>query len=285
MLVESTVCPICEVSDAALFGECDGLNIVRCRRCGLLYVNPRLTKEALRQHYASEYIPTVQVVESGFGSRRESSLQLVANMVQAIKQGGKILDVGCAGGAFLRLFPVNRWERFGVEPSTTAADYARRVNGVNVKEGELRGAVYPDAFFDVISCLDVIFMLGDPVADLKEMHRILADDGILIVEIPGYHFRLLKNTGVVSQLLYGKWIAMNPKELLYYFSDDTMRRLLVKSGFEVCRVSPTIPSLYGGFARQSLLSLYGKFSHALFNVTNHKINLATKVVYIARKAK
>lgn len=284
-LTQQTVeCPICTISQHQLFGHCDGLTIVRCSNCGLLYVNPRLSDEARRQHYAEEYMPTTTIVQTDFGARREKALEFDAVQIQRHKEGGKILDVGCAGGAFLKYFPEAQWERYGVEPSQTAAHYARQTYGIQVSEGELKDARYPDQSFDLVTMLDALMLVPDPLADLQEMQRILRPDGKLGIEIPGLTFRLLKNTGLPAKILYGKWMALNPKEHLYFFSDATLRRLLNKAGFEVEQVYLSFPSLYGSSMRRLAYLTYFGGIKAMYTLSNGKVNLATKVLYIARKA-
>lgn len=281
--LQETKCPICDSTHSHLFHQCDGLNIVRCSGCNLLYVNPRLSDEARRQHYAEEYMPTTDVVQTDFGSRREKALAFDAVQIQRHKERGKILDVGCAGGAFLKYFPESHWERYGVEPSHTAAQYARQTYGIQVCEGELKDAHYQDQSFDIVTMLDALMLVPDPLADLQEMQRILQPDGKLGIEIPGLPFRLLKNTGIVAKILYGQWIALNPKEHLYFFSDATLRRLLQKAGFEVEQVYLSFPSLYGNSIRRLAYLAYFGGIKALYTLSRGKINLATKVLYIARK--
>src|SRR5262245_12628789 len=60
---EWTACPSCFADDAAvmrtahdrLFGLPGSYNVVGCRRCGMLYTNPRPTFESLGRHYPSDY--------------------------------------------------------------------------------------------------------------------------------------------------------------------------------------------------------------------------------------
>ena len=53
--LEHVACAVCSGTDAEGLFEKDGFPIVRCRGCGLVYVNPRLTPSALAQLYEGRF--------------------------------------------------------------------------------------------------------------------------------------------------------------------------------------------------------------------------------------
>jgi len=80
---------------------------VRCKRCGLIYVNPRPTVEAIGYYYPPSYepyiLPGVDPTQSSWRQWLQAyNLNKRCRAVARYKKSGRILDVGCATGRFLR---------------------------------------------------------------------------------------------------------------------------------------------------------------------------------------
>src|SRR5262245_57585647 len=69
--------------------------------------------------------------------------------IENLKQGGRILDVGCGLGLFLSEFSSDRWQRYGTDVSDYAIAAARS-RGIQVNDAS-RAYDYPDETFDVIT--------------------------------------------------------------------------------------------------------------------------------------
>lgn len=285
MKFERVLCPICNLDKSIFFTKCDGLNIVKCKNCGLVYVNPRISKDKYKKHFQEEYITFEEKLYREFGIWREPTLKREASIIKKIKpQGGRILDIGCAGGLFLSFFKSdNKWKCYGVELSKFAAEKAREKYGIDVFCGTLNEAGYPDSFFDVVTILDTLPFIPNPIEELLEVWRILKHNGILAVEIPGFYFRMLKNKGIICRLLYGKWVSLNPREHLFYYSDDTLNKLLNKTGFKIVKTYIERPPIYGSKFRKFLHYGYFFLSQLLYWITLKKLNFGAKIFYIAKK--
>ena len=89
-------CPTCDIDNAPLFlGVQD---IVVCRKCGLIYVNPRRRSDETKSFFEQNYIPNELMLRQEFGDWREESLRRESELIKKRKISGRILDVGCAGG-------------------------------------------------------------------------------------------------------------------------------------------------------------------------------------------
>ena len=71
--------------------------IVKCKNCGLIYVNPRITPEKIIEGYSEgsdeKFISQAQ--------QREKTFNRSLKIIEKYLQKGKLLDIGTAGGSFL----------------------------------------------------------------------------------------------------------------------------------------------------------------------------------------
>lgn len=238
--METTNCNLCgsDVSDLVyverdrLLGLPGPFHLVRCRRCGLLYLNPRPSVEEIGHYYPSEYAPfsiapqdhcsAMDRLDASWGyQKRARSLAL------ARPWGGRLLDIGCATGNFLAT--VRRsgsWKVEGLDISPEAARYARERHALQVFVGEVHQANYPNACFDAVSMWNVIEHLHDPRGTLVEIRRIMKPGGLLVVGTP--------NLWSVDARLFGPyWLGLDAPRHLCVFSPATLRRLLQETGFRI----------------------------------------------------
>ncbi|HSJ55659.1 MAG TPA: class I SAM-dependent methyltransferase, partial [Anaerolineae bacterium] len=155
----STACDACGADDASflfegwdrLHGQPGHFRVVRCRRCGLIYLNPRPTPDAIGLYYPDDYRPYIAPVRAARKrvTRWDARYGLYKRLrvVSAHQATGRLLDVGCATGDFLAFSQERGWETHGVELVEPAAAYCRDVLGLHVVTGDLLDAAYPDAHF------------------------------------------------------------------------------------------------------------------------------------------
>lgn len=106
-----------------------------------------------------------------------------------VPKGGKVVDIGCGVGDAL-LSIGEGWILAGVEYSRQSASAAQAKlgdkagiaigvgNAIPIATGAAQGAI----------CLEVIEHLEDDSAALREIHRLLAPEGILIASVPYRHW-------------------------------------------------------------------------------------------------
>ncbi|MCW5853496.1 MAG: class I SAM-dependent methyltransferase [Anaerolineae bacterium] len=280
---ERVLCPICKIDHAFPFIPFGPGDIVRCHQCGLIYVNPRRVQTDIEQFFQAQYIADESMLNQDLGAWRTDTLRREAAIVKELCKTGRILDIGCAGGEFLAHFVEEGWECYGVEPSSYAAVEAQR-RGISVHQGTLRDTNLPEGYFDVITYLDTLYFVPKPETDLEMIHHLLRDDGLLLIELPGLPFRLLKNVGPMSLLINRRWCHLSSLSFhLYYFSTESLSRLLLQTGFKIDRIVLEQSPMYSPWFARSLNNAHFGLSKALFTLTSGRINLAAKVVYVCRK--
>lgn len=254
--------------------------IVRCLRCGLIYVNPRKAEEEIVDKYRQMVDEDYVREEVG----RRLSAKLIIRKLRKYKKGqARLLEIGCGVGFLLDEAKKEGWQTHGVELSKWGVDYAREKLGLDVFCGTLDSVNFSPGNFDAIVLSDTIEHLIDPKEILIKIRPLLGPQGILYINTP--------NIGsLVSRLLKAKWWGFNQFHL-YYFTKRTLEQMLEATGFDVVK--------WGGYSRTFNLSYWlirvEGYDKKLFNVLNflfrgkfirHKlitINVGDQMEVIARR--
>lgn len=105
--------------------------------------------------------------------------------VKRLVQGGHLLDVGCAYGAFLRE-AVNEFKVHGCDVSSHAVKVAaHRVTEARVFQSDIF-SIPLVAMYDVITCFDVLEHIPDVDRALAHLKRLLKSGGAFVVTVPVY---------------------------------------------------------------------------------------------------
>jgi SAM-dependent methyltransferase len=280
--LESVSCLLCGKQDTRVVARGDGPGqLVRCRHDGLVYLTPRPTAASLREFH-SRFVRENNL--ELFDGYRRKILCREAEVVKQLVPGGNLLDLGCATGTFFDYFPLDSWQLFGVDTSGLGVEQARENRGARVFQGALAEAHFPSDYFNVVTILDTLYYTPDPGAELREVHRILKNDGLVAVEIPGLTYTFLRAKIPVCWLLDGRTSrGLANSRHLYHFSPNTIRRLLEGAGFRVLRMIPEQASLGGGRTRRMLNGLHFRMAQAVHRGTRGRISIAGKELYLARK--
>jgi len=177
------------------------------------------------------------------GQDKENVHQKILDL---IGKNQKILDVGCASGYLGRELKKKGAEVYGIEISEKAGKEAKKaLNGVIIGDIEKINLPYPENFFDVIVCADVLEHLFDPTATLIELRNYLKDDGRLIVSLPN-----VANWWVRKELLLGRFEYQNTglldKGHLRFFTRDSAKRCFLEAGYKIVKVdlNITLPKIF-----------------------------------------
>jgi SAM-dependent methyltransferase len=182
--------------------------------------------------------------EEVFALEAQSALSLIRRFTG--RSTGRLLEIGSAGGWFLKTAREAGWDVRGVEFSRDAAEFARSHLALDVFCGELADAGFPPQRFDVIYLADVLEHIPEPLQFVRELHRVLAPDGAVVVCGPTALNSLARRLGLFAYKLFGKTrsIALAPYHLFEY-TPRTMGLLFEGGGFEVVRtwkqkITPTL---------------------------------------------
>lgn len=246
-------------SDHKLFDQ-----LVECSNCSLVYLNPRIKQNLILDSYRSAIDPIFIKQNNHRIKTFENNLRWSTKYLQKALNHAKVLDIGCAGGAFPKAANNLGFDVIGVEPSVWMSDYARKTYGLDIRTGTLTDCFFESGSFDVVTMWDVIEHLTDPSAVLQEVKRIIKDDGIFIINFPDY-------SSYARKFLKFKWPFFLSVHLIY-FTPETIKNILLENGFEISVSKPYWQTLQLGYVLKRAGAYFGVFN--LLETVVNKIGIA-----------
>lgn len=127
----------------------------------------------------------------------------------------KILDVGCNRGHDIfrmkRRFSNHNISFFGIDISPLDIEYANKVvvkNGIKNCRfivGDAEHTNFDDGSFDIVICSEVLEHIPQPERVLREIHRILKNQGIAIITTPNAENKVSKLKKLAPKWLKKGW--------------------------------------------------------------------------------
>ena len=224
-------------------------DIVECVECGMAYNNPQIDAAALTTLYRNVEDPRYLEEQAG---RRLTFQRSLAQLQRFRRPPGRLLDVGCYTGAFLRGAADAGWEVCGFELSAWAVGMAKAAGFPNVYGGELRQMPLEPASLDAATLWDVIEHLPAPAETLDDVARFLKPGGLLAI-----------STHLIDSLparLMGRRYPFFMEMHVVHFSRRTMRRMLAEHHFEPLAFLPHYRVIRAAYFLEKLQSLlpFGK---------------------------
>jgi 2-polyprenyl-3-methyl-5-hydroxy-6-metoxy-1,4-benzoquinol methylase len=116
----------------------------------------------------------------------------------------------------------------GVEPGNFDVKTANE-RGLDIFQGDLEDVKYKSNFFDIITLNHVLEHMDNPGESIKELRRILKNDGTLIISLP--------NTNSLAYKMFGKnWYQLDVPRHLINYSEKSLRALLDNNKVRITKV-------------------------------------------------
>ena len=248
VVLENHPCPLgCRANDELVLVGRDRLHnlpgkfrVVRCRTCSLMRTDPRPTPETIGFYYPEDYGPyqgTLINLDEGSKDQRPLWRRSVTRLKQQIMENharlpplraGRMLEIGCASGAFLHRMAGEGWEVDGIEFSEKAASSARSL-GYRVYTGALETTPDPQKIYDLVVGWMVLEHLHDPVLALQKLRFWTRSGGWLVVSVPNvssFEFTVFKDA----------WHALQLPTHLHHFTPKTLASVLEAGGWRMEKV-------------------------------------------------
>jgi SAM-dependent methyltransferase len=251
--------------------------VAECHSCGTVLTNPRPTQALLDRFYPPDYPchaarpapwrrglrraleravlrvwyghpPRPRGFLEAAGTRLAALLGLLLLRRRAQRAGwlpfqgqGRLLDFGCGAGAFLEHMRDLGWAVEGIDVSRTAAERTSWRTGIPVHVGTFPAPGLESASYEAVTMWQALEHVPDPLAVLREAHRLLVPGGALLVAVPNFDSWGRQHFG-------RDWFPLDVPRHLTHFTPASLRRVAEASAFRVERLRS-----YGedGWARRS----------------------------------
>lgn len=232
-----------------MFRQKDFFNIVRCPKCGLIYISspPRdlynyYDKNKYSVFNSSKNIKDLKKLVVFINciyyhllfttsSNLKKTILKKFNVIfpffriTCVVEDGNFLDVGCGNGYYLLVMKYLGMNTYGVEPGEFDLDQNVKYN-LNIFNGNLIEAHFSENFFDVITLNHVLEHVNNPLEYMSELYRILKPGGYLVIGVP------LSDSLAFS--VFGKyWAQLDTPRHLFCFSKTNLIDYAKKSNFKI----------------------------------------------------
>lgn len=155
-----------------------------------------------------------------------------AQIENHIAKKSKLLDVGCgAGYSLMRATQDLDCNAVGVDPDPGAHGVGRfvkeLVNQIEIKQGFAENLPFKERKFDVVYSSHVLEHVNNESKSLKEMKRVLKDDGTLIIGMP---------TAAMATINYLSQFVFTTHIKIYEFIRSVFSISSFKNGIKIFRI-------------------------------------------------
>lgn len=294
MQLEKVNCNLCQVDDAQLLFTGNDLvmakegifNVVRCRRCSLIYINPRPKAGDLEYFYTDKYYSYQKPNEK----KRSNIEQKILNINLFFKK--RLLEAYFSYPSKIKrfifiykvfLFPIylkliltgkdvkyipykgdgrlldigcgvgnamRFWKALGWKvwgvEVNRQAVAVALEDGLDVRLGNIEEIDFEDNFFDVITMMHTLEHTTNPLSTLIKVRTLLKKGGVLIVVVPNAN-------GLDARFFKQYWFGWDIPRHLYNFSSHTIEKILKNAGFVIKKIKY---DLGDGIIKDSLRLVY-----------------------------
>ncbi|WP_333653014.1 class I SAM-dependent methyltransferase [Dissulfurispira sp.] len=212
--------------------------VVQCTRCGLVYQNPRMTEKEYETYYDSNYYSLINWNYLKIVEQKGKEYINKYNLIERhLKSKGKLLDIGCGTGHFLKIGKDRGWEVYGIELSKWAADYGRRNFNLDIRNINLEEVAGTwGVGFDVVTLNHVLEHLPSPSGAIKMISEILHEEGLILIEVPNELDQLMFLVARVRKWWYNRLYNFYKGPIIhhtFFFTKDSLIKILERSQFQI----------------------------------------------------
>lgn len=255
------VCPVCGARSSFEPTARKSFRLFACSGCGVVIHEPFPSEEEMRENNRAYYemVNPDEVLSIARQSLYEKMLRLLEKNVSGKK--GKLLDVGCGAGHFLKLAADRGWETRGVEIAPKLREQAREFFHLKGIEENLDSFARENGSFDAALFLDMLDETTVPVEFVQKAAQLLKLGGTILIRVRNGAFQIwLLRVFVALKFLWGRWTQKAPYVIRpLNFTAASLKKILEKNGFIDVKVqnSPlTRGDPYGVFAPAFLSQMF-----------------------------
>ena len=251
-ILEETSCIFCGSNkkkplysriDARYFLDENLYTMNQCLDCESYFLSPRIKKEFLSRYYPNEFYYLDHTQASIWRQELQKNYKKYTYYLKNMKPG-RILDIGCRDGSFVKFMELLGWQAEGYEYSNEVENRF----GCNIRYENLYQ--FETESFDVITLWAVLEHLYNPNDYIEYCQKILKPGEIVIIQVPKYN-------SFTGKFLFHEDVPRHASA----FTSTGLVKYIERFGFKLKKINTRCQIFYGnsyGFLYYASLLLRGK---------------------------
>jgi len=242
--------------------------ILLCKNCGLARTWP-IPFEGKTTPYQKEksYLERKEKIKLWQRFAKSS-----ISRIKKYKKEGRLLDVGCNLGIFVKEAQKAGFDAYGIDPSRYAIKEGEKLFRLSGKllHGSLTTISFPENYFDIVTLIHSLEHIHNLNFVLKKIYSILKKDGILLIEVPNFN-------SLWRKLLGERWYGFYFQQHVWQFTSKSLQSILKRHKFSILKID-TRHSMYHRLS----FNLIGLIKLLIFIIA-YILKIGDNLVIIAKK--
>lgn len=192
--------------------------------------------------------------------------------IKRIKPNGKLLEIGCNMGIFIKEAIKEGYDAYGYDISARAVNFGieKLQLAGRLKPGILDDVIRKNERYDIVVYIHVLEHIDDIVAELNNAQKVLNPQGLVAIEVPNYK-------SFWPAIIRGRWYGFSPSQHIWQFSRKPLENILTQLGYKIV-YSSTRSSLYHklDFSFGGVIKLFIYIVAYIFNIGDSLVIIAQK---------
>ena len=271
-------CLICGSDKSSIVHSPD---IVRCDKCGFVFLKERPTQKWMENYYKNIYAANVADADVTVAVPKDFNLldtkeeyiaaQRKGLFEEAVAYYGKditgktLVDIGCGWGALLYNARKNGMNVIGFEFTNHNVDYAQNVLKLDVRQEQFADSNLPENSIDIVTMVHVLEHVSDPLKLVKKINYVLKPGGVFYCVVPNFY-------SLCSAFLGENWAWLERNWHYSYFTKESISNLFIKSGLSIENFYTTVGDYGSEVPLEILKSKYPQKSSKELSIMLEELN-------------
>jgi 2-polyprenyl-3-methyl-5-hydroxy-6-metoxy-1,4-benzoquinol methylase len=222
---EHTHCLICHTAQLQMLRGFNQVPLAKCKKCGFVFCKNIPSADTLNEYYKhygkTDFISPITI------KRYNEWL----DKFEKYRKHNTLLDIGCGNGFLLEQAKQRGWKVYGTEYSTQLVQVCE-AKGITMYHGALSTNTFADLEFDVITSIEVIEHINNPLEEMQHISRMLRTGGLFFCTTPNFN-------ALSRYYLKDKYNIISYPEHLSYYTPKTLKYLMQKFHLQPAHVETT----------------------------------------------
>lgn len=223
--MESIACIFCHTENNPVVIQENGHTGRQCHKCNTIYISPRPSAHKISNLYGHDkaHISATMHIQQEYSKRLHARHML--SIIKKHLKSGILLEIGAGAGYFLDEARKYNFNPFGIELNGIQADFIRNKFAIPCEHEPLNTKSFDGTTFNLIYHCDVLSHFYDPIAECRNIHNALKDNGLMVFETG--------NIADIASSYYSYFSAFQYPDHLFFLGEQSVSMLLEKTGFEL----------------------------------------------------